>query len=85
MRISLLAAVVLFAGVAGIGSLAKAADSCEMQVKALEPQIAALTDDAKKAKATKLEKKAIDEATEEADEDECLDYLKDLKELLGVQ
>ena len=29
--------------------------------------------------------KAIDEATTEADEEECLDYLKDLKEVLGVK
>ncbi|WP_303979490.1 hypothetical protein [Dongia mobilis] len=67
------------------GGTALAADSCEAQAKALSPTIAALTDAATKEKAGKLQEKAIDEATTEADEEECLDYLKDLKEVLGVK
>lgn len=71
--------------IVGSSQLAFAAESCEAQAKALTPTISALTDAAKKEKASKLQEKAIDEATTEGDEDECLDYLKDLKGLLGVQ
>lgn len=78
---------VLIAATLIIGSshLASAADSCEAQAKALTPTISTLTDATKKEKASRLQEKAIDEATTEGDEDECLDYLKDLKGLLGVQ
>jgi len=84
-RKSFLAAVLVAGGVVGIGQNAFAADSCEAQAKALLPTIDALTDAAAKEKASKLLEKAIDEATTEADEEECLDYLKDLKDLLGVK
>jgi hypothetical protein len=82
---SLIAATIL-AGLVSIGSgTALAADSCEAQAKALSSVISAVTDAATKEKAGKLQEKAIDEATTEADEEECLDYLKDLKEVLGVK
>ncbi|MBK8157831.1 MAG: hypothetical protein IPK59_03220 [Rhodospirillaceae bacterium] len=82
---SLIATSVLAALVSFGGGSALAADSCEAQAKALSPTIAAVTDAATKEKANKLQEKAIDEATTEADEEECLDYLKDLKEVLGVK
>ena len=82
---SLLAATLLAALVSIGGGSALAADSCEAQAKSLSSVIAAVTDTATKEKAAKLQEKAIDEATTEADEEECLDYLKDLKEVLGVK
>nr|WP_298684775.1 hypothetical protein [uncultured Dongia sp.] len=82
---SFLAAVFITGSLIGVSQMAFAADSCEMQTKALSPMIDALTDAATKEKASKLQEKAIDEATTEADEDECMDYLKDLKAVLGVK
>jgi hypothetical protein len=82
---SLIAATLLAALVSVGGGSALAADSCEAQAKSLSSVIAAVTDAATKEKAGKLQEKAIDEATTEADEEECLDYLKDLKKVLGVQ
>ena len=84
-RKSLIAAALAAGSMIGISQIAFASDSCEAQTKALSPMIAALTDAATKEKAGKLQKKAIDEATTEADEDECRDYLKDLKAVLGVK
>lgn len=82
---SFLAAALVAGGMICISQNAFAADSCEAQAKALSPTVNALTDAATKEKANKLLEKAIDEATNEADEEECLDYLKDLKGLLGVK
>ena len=82
---SLMAAAFVAGSMVGVSQIAFAADSCEAQTKALSPVINALTDAATKDKASKLQEKAIDEATTEADEDECMDYLKDLKAVLGVK
>ena len=82
---SFFAVTLTVAGLIGTSQLALAADSCEAQAKALSPKVEAVNDADTKKKATSLLEKAIDEATVEADEDECLDYLKDLKEVLGVQ
>ena len=79
------AATLILAGSIGAGQPALAADSCEAQVTALASTVAAVTDAATQEKATKLLKKAADEATVEADEDECLDYLKSAKQILGIQ
>lgn len=82
---SFLAAALVAGGMISLGQNAFAADSCEAQAKALSPTVSALTDTATKEKASMLLAKAIDEATAEADEEECLDYLKDLKGVLGVK
>jgi hypothetical protein len=69
----------------GANSVVFADDSCETQVKALQSTADAVTDSAVKKKANKLLATALSEATQEADEDECLDALKDAKEVLGVK
>lgn len=84
-RKSLLTSICVAGALIGANQIARAADSCEAQAKVLSPNIAALTDAATKDKAAKLQEKAIDEAVTEGDEDECLDYLKDLKAILGVK
>ena len=75
------AAGLLFAG----EGAALAANNCLAQVKALAPTVENLADMTVKEKAEKLLKTAETEATEEFDEDECMDALKDAKELLGVK
>lgn len=82
---SICAAALLVSLVMGTNQAASAADSCETQAKALSPNVEAVSDADTKSKAGKLLEKAIEEATVEGDEDECLDYLKDLKEVLGIQ
>jgi hypothetical protein len=69
---------------AGEGA-AFAAEDCAAQVKALAPAVQNVTNADIKAKAEKLLNTAEKEATEEMDEDECIDALKDAKALLGVQ
>lgn len=69
---------------AGEGA-AFAAEDCAAQVKALTPAVEKVTDANVKQKAEKLLNTAEKEATEEMDEGECMDALKDAKALLGVQ
>ncbi len=69
---------------AGEGA-AFAAEDCAAQVQALTPTVEKVADAAVKEKAQKLLENATKEATEEMDEGECLDALKDAKALLGVQ
>ena len=64
---------------------AMAADDCLAQTKALAPAADKVTDAKVKEKIEKLLKTAVTEATEEYDEDECLDALKDAKKLLGME
>lgn len=73
-------AALSFTGAAG----ASAADSCIDQVKAAASQGDSITDADAKAKFEKLLQKAEKEATEEMDEDECMDALKDAKAVLGM-
>lgn len=75
------AGILLLAG----ESAAFAAEDCASQVKALAPTVESVSDAAVKEKAQKLLANAEKEATEEMDENECMDVLQDAKKLLGVQ
>jgi hypothetical protein len=80
---TLLAALVLGTAAAGFGTAAMAADGCMAKVTEAKAQAEALTDATQKEKAMSLLKTAEEEATQEMDEDECMEALENAEKVIA--